>query len=144
MMILNDKGRCKRKEFIRALIPNHYVYLEFMNHKTSKLNRNWYVGGIKRTRDMSPNPKIFKVIDKNCLQLVYHYDKIADKWIKSIDFEDPDIINRYDIISWNSKKSIKLSYKSYNIWYRFQRDEIRNIRIMTKEEFIENYLFELL
>ena len=68
MITLPNKNKCKRKQFIKALKIGHYVYLEFMNHKTCGAV---YYQGKLITRDMTPRPKIFKIVSRNKFKLIY-------------------------------------------------------------------------
>ena len=140
MIKLPDKGRCKRKEFRKALSVGSYVYLEFMNGKnTSKRQYRWGAHH-SNDRDMTPRPKILKVVDSNTLELMYFYGE-DKRWKKPDEDFDEDI---YRQSGWYGGPNIRQRYKAHNIWCWFQRDEIRHIKVMSREELAEEYLLELL
>ena len=139
MIKLPNKDKCKRREFNRALKVGMYVTMDFLDHKNTM--PNWYWDMENHFRDMTPRPKIFKVVEKNKLNLVYYYSKKEDRWINT---EEPkqrdwdfDKVDPYQM----SKKHF---FDAHNIWAWFQRDEVRNIVVMNKEELLEKYLTELI
>tara|TARA_R110000824_G_scaffold320001_1_gene506986 strand:+ start:295 stop:570 length:276 start_codon:yes stop_codon:yes gene_type:complete len=91
---------------------------------------------------MSTRPKILKVISKNTMSLVYLVNSDGDwkTWAEVVDSDCEKIYNYHCVID----KPIKSIYTAYNVWSRFQRDEIRHIKSMTKDELIAKYLMELL
>jgi len=134
MIKLPDKGRCKRKQFSSALRVGAYVYLEFMHSKSQ--GHQW--GEIKG-RDMTPRPKILKVVERNTLELIYFKDE-EKKWVTPKEKFDEDN-QRQNVWVRTAKTPL---YKAHNVWSWFQRDEIRNICIMTRAEFLKKYFMELL
>lgn len=140
MIRLPDKSKCKRKDFLRSLIVGNFIYLEFINQKRSSA---WAFGSLEsRRRNMSTRPKILKVISKNTMSLVYLVNSDGDwkTWAEVVDSDCEKIYNYHCVID----KPIKSIYTAYNVWSRFQRDEIRHIKSMTKDELIAKYLMELL
>ena len=139
MIKLPHKGNCKLKDFTKALKVGHYVYLEFMNYKSSGPS---YYNGKKHTRDMTPRPKILKVIDSNNLKISYTQNAEGE-WKTIDELFDEDLCRQNQWLG-QVQKPLKINYKSFNIWSWFQRDEIRNIRVMTREELLKEYIMELL
>ena len=143
MIKLPNKGKCKLKQFNRSLILGNFVYMEFMSYKTPYTN--WWSQGEHITRNMTPRKKIFKVVDKHKLELVYFtLEKDGDfKWVRPIEQYDYDANKENEWSQYMPPKG-KITFNSHNIWAWFQKDEIRNIRSMTKDELAEEFLMELL
>ena len=138
MIKLPDKGRCTRKQFSKSFVVGNYVYLEFINGKTYKYR--FYKSVNQRV--LVPRPKILKIIEKNKLSLVYLKDE-DEKWKTPVDLSDIDYISKQNI-QVPFDKPINYIYNVHNIWSWFQRDEIRNIRVMNREELLMEYIMELL
>ena len=134
MIKLPNKGVCKRKQFNKALIIDNFIYMEFMNPKNPG---GWYgKGGDEFHRDMTSRKKIFKVVDKHKLSLIYYEDQEGN-WIKA----SKTLLTALQD-NWNPHHNTELT--AHNIWSWYQKDEIRHIRSMTKDEFAIEYLMEII
>ena len=133
MIKIPNKDKCKRKVFIKNLKPGLYVYLQFMDGKSLNFRGMFSY----RNRDMKPRPKLLKVIDKNHLQIIYYVNK--NSWVSPEENTDVDSARIY---SWGCGRPEKTIYHTFLIWAWFQRDEIRNIQILTKEEVAERIILE--
>lgn len=137
MIRLPDKSKCKRKDFLRSLVIGNFIYLEFMNQKRFSA---WDFGSLAdRCRNMTTRPKILKVTAKNTMSLEYLINEDGDwkTWVEDKDVDNHWRNNMFDI----NRQPV---YSAHNIWSWFQRDEIRYIKSMTRNELVEKYLMELL
>ncbi len=132
MIRLPDKSKCKRKAFKRAFITGNFMYMEFMSCKSGK---SWY-GGLNE-RNMKPRRKIYKVLDKTTLNLVY-LDNDKGNLISLV---EAGIDAQYNN-NWEPKLNTIIS--AHNIWSWFQKDEIRHIKSMSKDELAVHYLMEII
>jgi len=123
------------------LTVGSYVYIEFMNQKTYW--RNQWRGSKKVERDMNPRAKILKVISKNKLTVAYVMNENGD--LKGINENfDVDLAKEH-LWAWNQNELVGApTYSKHNIWSWFQRDEVRNLKVMTKDELLEEYIMELI
>jgi len=135
MIKIPNKDKCKRKVFIKNLKPGLYVYLQFMDGKSLNFRGMFSY----RNRDMKPRPKLLKVIDQNHLQTMYFVHK--DSWVSTEDNIMDNDLGRNSFFGCVLPKTSTI-YNTFNIWAWFQRDEIRNIQILTKEEVAERIILE--
>lgn len=123
----------KKKKFCRMFQPGMYVYLEFMDSKSYK--SRWFQS---KDRDLTPMPFLGRVTSKNRVTLLYK--KEEDKYIK--------IGSIYTDESWNLNHLTYHTIKNpiidiYQIWSRIQRDEIRNVRVMDRQTFLQEFFIDL-
>ena len=141
MIKLPNKDKCKLKQFNRALKVGMFVTMDFINTKVCCRNVWDGTNGELITRNMEPREKILKVVDKNKLELVYFKTEgelktIREEWDWDLDKE----IGYF----YADRDKINPVFNAHNIWSWFQKDEVRNIRIMTKQELLQEYITELI
>jgi len=128
MIKLPDKGRCKLKQFNAALTVGSYVYVEFMSWKTCK-DRFYRT---PKQRSMIPYKKLCKVNESGKLDLLYSCNTQGN-WVKPGDYIYDEGLCRTRPI-----------YQAHVIWSKFQKDEVRNIRVLTEDEFLMEFMMELM
>lgn len=141
MKRLKPKGQVKRKEFYSIFKPGMYFYCEFMN--TKNLGHCW---GPIIHRNMTPRPVIMKVLDKNTADILYVYNNKEDEWEYAYANADRHNYTSHDRDWWSGRQGTTRIYnhKKHMLWNMFLKDELRNIKTMTKEEFMEEYFLDVL
>ena len=136
MFKIRHKGVCKRKAFLGALKIGMFVYLEFLDDKSLK-----HIFGDREPRSLIPRKRIFKVISKNKLELIYIMNPDGD-WVSPQIFFDEDF-NLENMYTYNKIRK-KYRYNIYSIWSRLQLDTVRNIKIMSNDELVAEFFTELI
>jgi len=129
----------KKKKFCRMFIPGEYVYLEFMKPKTHK--HRW-CKDYNKGRDLTPTQYIGKVMSKNRVVFTHGYSHEKEKYISLAGtYQDPNWFFTH-IDTYGKPRLFYMDV--YQIWHRMQNDEIRNVRILSKQDYYNEFFIDML